>query len=188
MRWMTSLRVFAALLVFAGFVSFSHAQNSEAFRRQGQRLEYDRQKLDRARIDLTLRIDAQKRQVDAYNKKVADLQNIPAGIGRDAAAAGLARERENLEQKRDAINLDINRYKDNLQSYKDNLADYTRRVNAAKAATRFQPGDRVLVEWRGEWWPARVLQAENGTYYVTYDSYGREWDEWVGNTRIGRRR
>ena len=38
--------------------------------------------------------------------------------------------------------------------------------------------------WHGKWWPASVLQADNGKSLIHYDGYGAEWDEWVGADRL----
>ena len=45
-------------------------------------------------------------------------------------------------------------------------------------------GDSVQVNWKGAWYPAKVLEANNGKYKIHYDGYGDNWDEWVGNDRI----
>lgn len=48
----------------------------------------------------------------------------------------------------------------------------------------FAAGTEVEVEWKDEWYPARVLEEEDGVHLVRYDGYGEEWDEWVGGRRI----
>jgi hypothetical protein len=45
-------------------------------------------------------------------------------------------------------------------------------------------GDKVEVEWNGEWWPASVVQISNKLCLVHYDGYADRWDEWVGSKRI----
>jgi hypothetical protein len=48
-----------------------------------------------------------------------------------------------------------------------------------------EPGDRVEVEWKGEWWAAKVAKVEDDFFYfIQYDGYGREWDEWVTPKRM----
>jgi hypothetical protein len=59
--------------------------------------------------------------------------------------------------------------------------------NTAPRANAFRVGQSVLVEWGGKWWDATILRANNGMYYITYPGWGREWDEWVGPSRIRRR-
>jgi hypothetical protein len=50
--------------------------------------------------------------------------------------------------------------------------------NAAK-------GDKVEVEWKGKWWAAKVAKVEDDFFYfIQYDGYGREWDEWVTPKRM----
>lgn len=48
----------------------------------------------------------------------------------------------------------------------------------------YQVGDAVEVEWKGKWYPARVLKVSKGTYFIHYDGYESSWDEWVGPKRI----
>lgn len=57
------------------------------------------------------------------------------------------------------------------------------------ATTKFKKGDPVLVEWKGSWWPARVIALREGIapYKIHYDGYSASWDEWVGPNRIKRR-
>lgn len=45
-------------------------------------------------------------------------------------------------------------------------------------------GQRVEIQWRGGWWPGRILNARHGKFRITYDGYGPEWNEWVGAQRL----
>jgi hypothetical protein len=47
-----------------------------------------------------------------------------------------------------------------------------------------QPEALWEVEWRGVWYPARILNTNQGLYLVTYVGYGAQWDEWVERKRI----
>jgi hypothetical protein len=50
--------------------------------------------------------------------------------------------------------------------------------------TRFQPGQRVQVEYDGEWLPARVQkQVEDYFLFVAYESL-EDSDEWVTDRRL----
>jgi len=51
-----------------------------------------------------------------------------------------------------------------------------------------RPGDKVEVEWQGRWWPATVERVEDDFCFIRYDGWGREWDEWVTEKRMRRRR
>ncbi len=57
----------------------------------------------------------------------------------------------------------------------------------AGAGAAWKVGDAVQVEWRGSWYPAKVIALGNGKYRVHYDGYGPEWDEFVGPSRIKKR-
>jgi hypothetical protein len=48
-------------------------------------------------------------------------------------------------------------------------------------------GSAVTVEWRGEWYPARVLQRQGDRTLIHYDGYDASWDEWVGPRRLRQR-
>jgi hypothetical protein len=52
------------------------------------------------------------------------------------------------------------------------------------AAATYKVGDAVMVEWKGGWFPARVIAIGNGKYKIHYDGYGSEWDEFVGLSRM----
>ena len=50
-------------------------------------------------------------------------------------------------------------------------------------------GSKVQVEWKHRWWPARIVKLDEAEkkFYITYDGYGKDWDEWVGEKRIRQR-
>lgn len=54
----------------------------------------------------------------------------------------------------------------------------------AAPASAYSEGDAVMVEWKGSWWPARVLKAKSDSWLIHYDGYASSWDEWVGPSRI----
>ena len=53
-------------------------------------------------------------------------------------------------------------------------------------AKKFKVGDSCMVEWKGSWWPAKVISTRDGNspYKIHYDGYSNSWDEWVGDARI----
>ena len=42
----------------------------------------------------------------------------------------------------------------------------------------------VMVEWHGSWYAAEVLQRSGSKYFIHYQGYGANWDEWIGPERI----
>lgn len=64
----------------------------------------------------------------------------------------------------------------------------SRRVASSSAATgnsaEFGVGALVQIEWRGDWYPGKVLQREGARHLVTYDGYSKTWDEWVEPARL----
>ncbi|HMT09916.1 MAG TPA: Tudor-knot domain-containing protein, partial [Pyrinomonadaceae bacterium] len=57
------------------------------------------------------------------------------------------------------------------------------RIRTSKP-TQFAKGSKVEVEWQGKWWAATVVDVRGGSHFITYDGYGKEWDEWVTSKRI----
>jgi len=53
---------------------------------------------------------------------------------------------------------------------------------AAAASAPEKP--ELEVEWRGRWWPARVLRKEGETTLIHYVGFGSEWDETVPADRV----
>src|SRR2546426_76170 len=48
----------------------------------------------------------------------------------------------------------------------------------------WKPGDRVEVQWKGDWYQAELIEVKGNQYKVHYDGYASSWDEWVDNSRI----
>jgi len=48
----------------------------------------------------------------------------------------------------------------------------------------YSVGDSVDVNWKGQWYPARVISAGKDKWKIHYDGYGNSWDEWVTASRI----
>jgi Caspase domain len=48
----------------------------------------------------------------------------------------------------------------------------------------FPVGAQVQTEWRGQWYPARVLKVELGLHLVHYDGFESTDDEWVALSRL----
>lgn len=57
-------------------------------------------------------------------------------------------------------------------------------AGTAAAGSKFNVGDAVKVEWKGSWWPARVIAVGKNSWKIHYDGYSSSWDEWVGPARI----
>jgi hypothetical protein len=61
------------------------------------------------------------------------------------------------------------------------------RAKAIKASltNQYKQGEHVRVEWHGQMYPATITGiVGQEKYRVSYDGYGREWDEIVGSSRI----
>lgn len=52
------------------------------------------------------------------------------------------------------------------------------------AAGTYTAGDNVQIEWKGSWYPGRILEVGGVRYKITYDGYSSSWDEWVETARL----
>ncbi len=46
--------------------------------------------------------------------------------------------------------------------------------------------EKVQIESKGAWYDGKILKvnAEEGTYFITYDGWDESWNEWVTSDRI----
>lgn len=51
---------------------------------------------------------------------------------------------------------------------------------------KYAVGESVEVEWKKQWYQARVIRIKGGSHYISYVGYGQEWNEWVPSKRIRR--
>ncbi len=49
---------------------------------------------------------------------------------------------------------------------------------------QYSVGERVVVKWRGDYYPAKILRTKYGSYLVHYDTYSSKWDGWVTAHRV----
>lgn len=55
---------------------------------------------------------------------------------------------------------------------------------AAQGNRAWKAGDKVEVKWNGKYYPATVNEIQGDRYKISYDGYGRNWDEWVSAASI----
>ena len=48
----------------------------------------------------------------------------------------------------------------------------------------FSVGNKVNIEWNGQWWDGQILETNGALYRITYEDYGADWDEWVDASRL----
>jgi hypothetical protein len=60
----------------------------------------------------------------------------------------------------------------------------TAKMIRAPKIVQYGVGQKVEVEWKKKWYPAKILEVEGGSHYITYTGYGSEWNEWVPSSRI----
>jgi hypothetical protein len=51
---------------------------------------------------------------------------------------------------------------------------------------RYAVGETVEVEWKNQWYPAKIVRTKGGSSYITYIGYSKDWNEWVTSKRIRR--
>jgi len=56
--------------------------------------------------------------------------------------------------------------------------------DTAKAGRSYNVGDKIMVEWKGSWWPASIIAVDGKKWKINYDGYNSSWDEWVTAERI----
>lgn len=56
--------------------------------------------------------------------------------------------------------------------------------SAKTSSSGYYVGQRVKVLWGNKWWNAKILDKKGKRYYIKYDGYGSEWNEWVGTSRM----
>lgn len=57
-------------------------------------------------------------------------------------------------------------------------------ASSKTATAQYAVGDAVQIEWRGSWFPGRVLEVTKGRYKISYDGYESSSDEWVDPGRL----
>ena len=55
---------------------------------------------------------------------------------------------------------------------------------AQTKSTTWKAGDKVDVRWNGTYFAATVLEVKDSKYKITYDGYGKSWDQWVASDSI----
>ncbi len=57
-------------------------------------------------------------------------------------------------------------------------------VGEDRIKVTYKVGDKLQVKWKGNWYPANVLEVKGGKYKIRYDGYDSSWDEWIDLDRI----
>ncbi len=62
------------------------------------------------------------------------------------------------------------------------------RVRRVRTFKGYQVGDLIQVEWKGRYYKARIKNAEEARWFITYPGWDSKWDEWVTYRRMRRAR
>ncbi len=57
-------------------------------------------------------------------------------------------------------------------------------LNNSIKAQKYVVGDAVNIDWKGKLYPGKILEVKPGSYLVSYDGYGTEWNETVKPERL----
>ena len=60
----------------------------------------------------------------------------------------------------------------------------TQDAGTPKKKAVYGVGSKVQVFWGAKWWPATVMQVKDDKYFIHYDGWGSNWDEWVTTARM----
>lgn len=85
---------------------------------------------------------------------------------------------EVIEEKDGKYHIRYDGYSDSLNEWVGK--DRIRFPAKVKVATP----KKAEVEWNGTWYPAQVLETKDGKFFIKYDGYSEQWNEWVGKDRI----
>lgn len=66
----------------------------------------------------------------------------------------------------------------------DEWVDGSRMRTRPAALTNARVGVDVEIEWKGSYWPGRIVQKRERWLEVHYTGWGTEWDEWVEQRRL----
>lgn len=51
-------------------------------------------------------------------------------------------------------------------------------------AQTYSSGESVQILWKGQWYPGKILKADGEKFLISYDGYGKEWNETVAKDRL----
>lgn len=109
-----------------------------------------------------------------YDESKDNLIVLFGGVGGHAATG--SRLTEKITQTTSAPDK-----KETVQSAK---TDEKKNNIVNKLAKQFKVGEKVEIEWKGQWYKGAILQVNKDTYKVSYDGWGSLYDEWVSVSRI----
>src|SRR5690606_20382044 len=93
------------------------------------------------------------------------------------AATGV-RLNPQVEAKQSEPQLPIGEQKPADESSSSNSKDSTTELH--------KPGDKIEIEWSGQWYKGSVLEVNDGKFKVRYTDWGSLYDEWVSPDRVRR--
>ena len=83
------------------------------------------------------------------------------------------------------IDADGERFKVHYYGWNDDDDEWVSEAQIRRATPQQYPvGARVEVTWKGEWYPATVLDRRGALHLIHYDEYDDDYDEWVSARRI----
>ncbi|MCH8962340.1 MAG: hypothetical protein IH820_13745 [Bacteroidetes bacterium] len=58
------------------------------------------------------------------------------------------------------------------------------RIRFIEKEYELEAGTAVEVLWKGKWFRATVLKSRGAHYFIRYEGWSSQWDEWVGPDRL----
>ncbi len=83
------------------------------------------------------------------------------------------------------IDADGERFKVHYYGWNDDDDEWVSEAQIRRVTPQqYSVGARVEVKWKGEWYPATILDRRGGLHLIRYDDYDDDYDEWVSARRI----
>jgi hypothetical protein len=80
-----------------------------------------------------------------------------------------------------------NKFRIHYYGYDDDEDEWvTANLIRQPKVVRYAIGETVEVEWKNQWFPARIVRIKGGSHYISYVGYSNDWNEWVPSKRIRR--
>jgi len=164
---------------------------SGTFDRTSDNLNTERITLLKRAIDLKLQQESLNTQCRTQVARAKQINEMPAGIGRDAALKGFERDEAALRNQRTVLTTSLQSFQDDFDGYTKRKTEHERRLKAAAQpapapkATLFKAGDSVRSKTIGKL--GTVVWEEGGRYLVKFITFPNiKWGgpvyqtEWVG--------
>jgi hypothetical protein len=57
-------------------------------------------------------------------------------------------------------------------------------ISSWTIAQTYSANQSVLISWKGEWYPGKIIELKDDGYLISYDNFESSWNEVVGTDRL----